>query len=108
MANRKRSLQQEVKQEQTLIEPVQEQIQEPVLVEYVDTITATIQAVDSTEQPVTIQGKKIQPSEHRSKKQGVALRYIATGQTASSSIDERVAKQMVRDFPTKVEIVHEN
>jgi hypothetical protein len=98
-SNKSSELQQEPTLEPTL-DIVVEQSADP------SEITATIEAVNLDEAPVTISGKKIQPSEHLStRKSGVSLRNIASGKIVSSNIDERIARQMVRDFPTKVEIV---
>jgi hypothetical protein len=99
MAKGKRPIQEEVKQE-AVIEPVIEQSADP------SEITATMEAIDSNEAPVTVTGKKIQPNTHLAKrKTGVSLRNIQTGVIISSNLDERTARVMVRDYPTKVEIV---
>ncbi len=99
MAKGKRPIQEEGKQE-AVIDPVIEQSADP------SEITATMESVDSNEVPVTVTGKKIQPNTHLAKrKTGVSLRNIQTGVIISSNLDERTARVMVRDYPTKVEIV---
>ncbi len=99
MAKGKRPIQEEGKQE-AVIEPVIEQSADP------SEIIATMEAVDSNEAPVTVSGKKIQPNTHLAqRKTGVSLRNIQTGVIISSNLDERTARVMVRDYPTKVEIV---
>lgn len=103
MAKGKRPIKKEVKQEAVIepfFEPVIEQSADP------SEITATMESVDSNEVPVTVTGKKIQPNTHLAKrKTGVSLRNIQTGVIISSNLDERTARVMVRDYPTKVEIV---
>lgn len=82
--------------------PIEETVQ---VVPETDSITATIEQANSTEEPATVQGKKIQPAAHlAAQKTGVYLRNKQTGKIISGPISEKVAKQQVAMWPNKIEI----